>query len=85
MSSRDLLTRLIGFLTLVVIIFAVLRIDPSILKTAVGALATLENIMNLESLYLWRERVFDTILQGLAILVGLISVLILVIWGEKHD
>ncbi len=84
MESRDIVTRLIGILLVVVMILLILKIDVGILTRFIGVLYPLDKIIDAETLYLWRERLFDTILQAIAILVGLIGVFILVVWGERH-
>ncbi|HEW93842.1 hypothetical protein DRN84_02035 [Candidatus Geothermarchaeota archaeon] len=84
MESRDIVLRLIGILLVVIMILLILKIDVSILTRFIGVLYPLDKIIDAETLYLWRERLFDTILQAIAILVGLMGVFVLVIWGERH-
>lgn len=85
-KSRDIFVELIGVLTLIAIIASVCVIRPEVLTRFTDGLFPLNRIVDAETLYLWRERLFDTVFQALAILVGLMGVLVLVIWGEKkHD
>jgi len=84
MESRDIVLRLIGILLVVIMILLILKIDVNILTRFIGVLYPLDKIIDAETLYLWRERLFDTILQAIAILVGLMGVFVLVIWGDRH-
>lgn len=48
-----------------------------------SVLVTHENASVYESLYLWRERLFDTLLQSLVLVTTLVGVLIYVVWGRS--
>jgi len=85
LKSRNVSTRIVGVLTIIVIIILVLRIDPQLLSRFTDGLYKMSDILKAETLYLWRERLFDTVFQAIAILVGLTGVLVLVIWGERRD
>jgi len=84
-SYIDIISKISGILLIVFIIGIVLSIKPGILTRFLDGLYPLNKILNYEAIYLWRERLFDTIFQGIAILVGLMGVLVYVIWGEKRD
>jgi len=84
-SYIDIISKISGVLLIVSIIGIVLLIKPSILTRFLDGLYPVNKILNYETIYLWRERLFDTIFQGIAVLVGLIGVLVYVIWGEKRD
>jgi hypothetical protein len=85
LKSRNIFTEIVGVLTLIVIIILILKINPAYLTRFTDGLYKLSDILKAETLYLWRERLFDTIFQAIAILVGLTGVLVLVLWGEQHD
>ena len=85
LEGKDIYNEVVGISVIIILLAVLSRVNPNILTRFTDGLYHLSNIIDAETLYLWRERLFDTIFQAVAILVGLISVLILVVWGEKSD
>ena len=83
LKARNVYTEIVGVLTLITLIVIVYHVEPDLLTRFTDGLYYLKDIIKAETLYLWRERLFDTIFQAIAILVGLTGVLVLVLWGEK--
>lgn len=65
------------------ILYIIFNLDFSIFTRSIGPLVSGDLVMDLETLYMWRERVIDTVLQTLVLASALLGVLALLIKGGR--
>jgi hypothetical protein len=80
----DLVSYFAAILGGIIIIIIVLGIDPVNLQNALGPLVPPDMVMDYETLFIWRERVIDTLAQVLVLAAALMGVLAFLLRGERH-
>lgn len=73
-------------LGLILIILVIGMVDPALFKIGYGPAASIDMILDFETLVMWRERGLDMVLQVLALSASLLGVLALLIGrGGRRD
>ncbi len=84
MQKTDVLVRLVGLLAGVVLLLWLLEFNIDAFRLFVINIYSPEKALETATLFLWRERFIDTVVQGMVVVAGLLGVLAYVLWGDRE-
>jgi len=84
MQKTDLFIRIVGVLAGVTLLLWLLEFDVDSFRLFVVNVLLPERALEAATVFLWRERFIDTIVQGVVVVAGLLGVLTYVLWGDRE-
>jgi len=84
MQGIDTLVKAVGVVAGAILILWFIEIPVDVFGGIVGVSVDPGAAVQEATLYLWRERLIDTIVQGIVIVAGLLGVLAYVLWGDRE-
>ncbi len=84
MQRIDPVVKAVGILAGIILVLWFLEIPVDVFGGLVTISVDPGAAVQEATLYLWRERLIDTIVQGVVIVAGLLGVLAYVLWGDRE-